>query len=399
MTAPERALRLMFVVPSAQRTGGGDVWLEQLLPHLRAAGTAIAVVFERDGELAAGAASQGCTTVVLPKQDCSASGDDALSELVAPLAGVLGDYQPDVTVFWSPRAQLYGSRAHALAGHPGGSAWVQHVLPSTFWLHRKASAAPTGLVICVSSAVSRRQRGLYPRYPTRVVHPGLDRPPATSSRGAAREQLGCTTAERLIGIVGRVEPWKGQDIAVRMLAELADPDAHLILFGQRRSPTWPRFGDQVEQLARDLGVAGRITFAGHRCDVTQLLPALDVVVCSSRQEGFGLAILEAMAAGVPVVATRCGGPEDIVLHEASGLLVPVDDPAALAGAVRRVLGQPHLVAALTARARSVWRERFTAGCSAGAFLAVTAAVADMPRAEAQPGRPADAVTRRRRRAR
>lgn len=367
MRASVQPRRLMLVVPSARREGGGDIWLDQLLRHLANSAPTLTVVFETYGEMATRAASYGCITKILGGRNGTVRDD--VSALVDPLAGVLAESRPDVTVFWSPRAQLYGSPAHAHAGRPGRTGWVQHVMPSTFWLHRDASALPSELVICVSSAVERRQRELYPGHATRVLHPGLDTSQAPLSQTAARARLGCAIRAPMIGVVGRVEPWKGQDVAARTVATLVERgvDAHLVLLGRRRSPTWPQFGRDVDRLIRELDLAERVTFAGHRCDVAYILPALDVVVCTSREEGFGLAIVEAMAAGVPVVATRCGGTEDILDHESTGLLVPVDDPLALAEAVESVLRQPLLAARLAARARRVWRDRFTAACSANAF--------------------------------
>ncbi len=366
--------RLLLVAPSAQRTGGGDEWLAGLLRHLGRA-DAPAVVFEADGELAGYARCCGCTTLVLPGAGNAASGD--VSGLVAPLAGVLARHRPDVTVFWSPRAQLYGWRAHLLAGRPGRTAWVQHVMPSDFWLHLDASRSPTDLVICVSRAVARRQRELCPQHPTLVVHPGRDAPPASLSRSAARARLGCADAGQLIGVVGRVEPWKGQDIAVRMLAALTAREAavHLVIFGRKRSANWPGFSCEVTALIGELGMTRRVTFAGHCRDVPGLLPALDILVCASREEGFGLAIVEAMAAGVPVVATCCGGPEDIIDHDVTGLLVPAEDPVALADAVSRVLRDPGVGVSLASRARRAWAERFTAAHSAEAFRAAVACLA------------------------
>ena len=334
------------------------------------------MIFEADGELVRHAASYGCDTIVLPRQSCSA--DDRASEFVAPLAEILSVRRPEVTVFWSPRAQLYGSRAHQAAGCPGRTAWVQHVIPSDFWLHRDASMSPTDLVVCVSSAVQRQQRRLYPHNPTRVVHPGIDPPPASLSQEAARARLGRDPVRPLIGLVGRVEPWKGQDLALRMLAVLAEwgVDADMILLGQRHSPTWPEFHAEVDRLIHELGLVDRVTFVGHRGDVRALASALDVLVCASREEGFGLAVLEAVASGVPVVASRCGGPEDIIEHGITGQLVPVEDPTALADAVQRVLRQPRLAARLAIEAKRVWQERFTATRSACEFRATVSDVAD-----------------------
>lgn len=368
MTAGGTGPRVVVVVPSAHRQGGGDVWLEQLLPYLGAALHKPVVVFESDGELVQQARASGWLTEVLPPAD-------AVDGLVQPLSEVLARYRPEVTVFWSPRAQIYGADAHRVAGRPGRTAWVQHVMPSTFWLHREASSQPTDVVICVSHSVQQRQSELYPGYSTCVVHPGVDEsPPRTPTDGDRG------TRPR-IGVVGRIEPWKGQDVAVRMLRILEDrgTTAELWLIGQRRSTTWPEYGGKVEALVDELGVADRVRFTDHREDIPTLLAELDLLICASREEGFGLAIVEAMAAGVPVVVTRCGGPVDIVEHGVNGLLVPPEDPDAIADAVDRLLHDQGLAERLAAAAERTWRSRFTAKQSAGSLLSLIADLADQPR--------------------
>lgn len=362
MTERVRPVELALVVPSARRHGGGDVWLDGLLRYLPRLGVPPLVVFEGAGELVGMAADYGCRPLSLENR-----GGDVMA---SALADLLRAHRPEVTVFWSPRAQVYGSKAHRAAGAPGRTAWVQHVMPSRFWLHQDASALPTDLVICVSSAVERRQCELYPLHPTRVVHPGVDACEAVP-REVARARLGCAAPEFLVGVVGRIEPWKGQDIAVRMLARLAARglDVQLVLLGERCSPSWPGFGPEVAALARGLGLMERVVFPGHVTDVPAVLPALDVLVCASREEGFGLAAVEAMAARVPVVSTRCGGPEDVIEHERTGLLVPVEDPHLLSDAVEHLLVDRGLAAGLAERAGEVWQERFTARSSAEEFLA------------------------------
>ncbi|MGH3875092.1 MAG: glycosyltransferase [Pseudonocardiaceae bacterium] len=356
MTRPREPVELAVVVPSARRAGGGDVWLDGLLRHLPRLGARPLVVFDQHGELVDAAAAYGCRPVVAGPEE---------------LAGVLRANPPGVTVFWSPRAQLYGSIAHRAAGAPGRTAWVQHVMPSDFRLHRDASAIPTDLVLCVSSAVARRQHAWYPQSPTHVLHPGVDLPDVVS-RDTARAKLGCPATGPLIGVVGRIEPWKGQDLALRMLADLVArrPAVRLVLIGQQASPTWPEFGVAVTALTHELGLADRVVFAGHITDASTLLPALDVLVCSSREEGFGLAVIEAMAAGVPVVSTRCGGPDDVIEDGRSGILVQAEAPRDLGRAVERVLSDHELVVQLVTRARNTWRARFTARRSAENLLEV-----------------------------
>jgi glycosyltransferase involved in cell wall biosynthesis len=359
------ALTAMLVVPSARVSGGGDVWLDALLAGLGRHGVAVVAAFEEDGELVRRATEYGCTALVLP-----GNGDNAKRhprQLVSPVADVMAEYRPRVTVFWSPRAQVYGALAHQQAGRPGRTAWVQHVIPSRFWLHQAASGSPSDLVICVSRAVQARQEHLYPGPATAVVHPGVDAPERPLPRRAARHALGISGEGPAVGVVGRIEPWKGQDIAVRMLARLTSTTCSLILIGDRHSASWPGFTPEVDVLAAELGVADRVVFTGHRHDAARLLHGLDVLVCASREEGFGLAVLEAAAAGVPVVATRCGGPEDMLDHEVTGLLVPPEDPAALAEAVEAIFASPTAAARMTGNAQQLYWQRLTAAHGTARF--------------------------------
>jgi glycosyltransferase involved in cell wall biosynthesis len=366
----------LFVVPSAKRAGGGDIWIDTLLSAIGDHGVQASVAFEEDGELARRATLYGCDVTVLDADSRNPGG--GLEELVAPLAELFASRKPQVSVFWSPRAQVYGAAAHRTAGRPGRTAWVQHVLPSGFWLHQAASDAPSDRVICVSQAVRVRQEQLYPASRTVVIHPGVSAPRNSMSKSAARKTRGLDAHGALVGVVGRIEPWKGQDIAVRMLAESPSVTCSLALIGERRSTTWPDYTRQVEALARDLGVADRVTFTGHVADSASVLPALDVLVCASREEGFSLAVLEAMAAGIPVVATRCGGPEDMIEHEVTGLLVPPGNPSALANAIGRVLRNGTLSSQLAGRARALHAQRFTSHQAAARFAAALAELAADP---------------------
>src|SRR6185295_18528307 len=112
--------------------------------------------------------------------------------------------------------------------------------------------------------------------------------------------------------------------------------------------------------AERLGVADRVQLLGDRSDVPDVLAALDVFVLPSRTEGMSNALLEAMAAGLPVVATAVGGNPEVVAPDGSGLLVPPDDPEAMAAAVARLLAAPAEAARLGAAARRRVEESFGA---------------------------------------
>jgi glycosyltransferase involved in cell wall biosynthesis len=128
------------------------------------------------------------------------------------------------------------------------------------------------------------------------------------------------------------------------------PDLRLVLIG----------GGALEQALRDqaaaLGVCGRVVFAGARAQVAPLLPALDVFLLPSLTEGLSIALLEAAAAALPIVATAVGGTPEIVRHGETGLLVPPADGVALRLAVQQLLSDPQESQAMGRRARE-WVER------------------------------------------
>jgi glycosyltransferase involved in cell wall biosynthesis len=149
--------------------------------------------------------------------------------------------------------------------------------------------------------------------------------PATPPE-AVREKLGLPPDALVIGTVARIDPVKGIRYIVEAFRLLYDenPRAHLVLAGDGEDRP------ALETVAREYGIADRIHFLGHRTDVPDLLHAMDVFALPSLNEGYGKAIVEAMCAGRPVVATRVGGVPALIKDGETGLLVPPADPAALA---------------------------------------------------------------------
>jgi len=151
---------------------------------------------------------------------------------------------------------------------------------------------------------------------------------------------------RCIGTVARLVREKNYPLLLRAVAGMADID--LIFVGD---------GPLRDELERQAGP--RVQFLGQRTDVAKLLAGFDVFVLSSNTEGMSIALLEAMAAGCPIVVTAVGGNTELIQHEVTGLVVPPDDESALRAAIERLLADRSLAARLGAAAREIARQRYS----------------------------------------
>lgn len=153
---------------------------------------------------------------------------------------------------------------------------------------------------------------------------------------SARARLGAPLSGFHVGCVARLSPEKDHATLLAAFAAFrrARPDAHLTLIGDGALRA------ALEQEAAKLGLGGAVTFAGTRRDVPALLAGFDVFALASRTEGISLTLLEAAAAGLPLVATRVGGNAEVLCDGETGLLVPPGAPAALAGALAALASRP-----------------------------------------------------------
>jgi glycosyltransferase involved in cell wall biosynthesis len=168
----------------------------------------------------------------------------------------------------------------------------------------------------------------------RVLHNGVKPPPlpAVGDRAAARLALGLPPDAFVVGAVGRLDPVMCLDVVIQATAALRGrcENTTLVLVGE--GPHRTRLEGEVGRL----GLGDTVKFAGYRSDVRAVMPAFDVFVNASSTEGISLTILEAMSAGLPVVATAVGGTPEIVVDGETGLLVPAGNPQALAQAILEV---------------------------------------------------------------
>jgi glycosyltransferase involved in cell wall biosynthesis len=212
-----------------------------------------------------------------------------------------------------------------------------------------------------------------PRHRIHVVPNGWDGRAPGWDRHAARQALGAPPDRFLIGWVARLIPIKAANVFLRALAELRDVPwlAAVVGDGAERC--------RLERLAAALGLSSRVAFHGNVDDAARLFPAFDVFVLSSRTEGTPIVLFEAMAAGVPIVATAVGGVPDVV-SGTEALLVPAQDPVALAQAIRAVLLDPRAAQARVTAARARLTRDFTVARWVAGYDAVYQQVARRRRA-------------------
>jgi len=198
------------------------------------------------------------------------------------------------------------------------------------------------MVTCCSEAVRQFVLSRFSADPDKCVtiHNGIPTGQFRLAEGIPREYFGLNPLSMAIGTICRLEePKKGLGVLLQALAILLKHHRHvpwqLLIVGD--GPSRNSLSAQCAQL----GIEDHVVFAGERQDVPQILSNLDIFVLPSRYEGFGIAIIEAMAAGLPVIASAVGGIPEVVVHGQTGWLVPPGDPAALAQAIAQCAASPE----------------------------------------------------------
>jgi glycosyltransferase involved in cell wall biosynthesis len=175
-----------------------------------------------------------------------------------------------------------------------------------------------------------------------------------------RHELGLPAAARLVVVASRLTRLKGIEYFLEAAAALKPryPDVRFLVVGET-SPPDPAYLQHLERLAELLGVAERLVFTGRRSDIPAVLGAADVAVMPSLNEALSNVVLESMAAGAPIVATRVGGTPEALTDGVTGLLVPPGNAGAIAAAVSRLLDDRTLACRLGCAARERIADRFS----------------------------------------
>lgn len=366
-------MRVVHVVLSMD-VGGLERVVLDLVREGRAAGQQLTVVcLEHPGALAPQIESLGVNVLSTGKRP-------GLSlRTVANLRRVLLNLRPDIIhthqlgALAHVRAAFYGRKRPAVVHTEHGKHYAQRRRNR---LLGRFGSGGADRFFCVSGDVAAEVRNcrVAPACRISVVPNGIDVAKFAYPKDDrnVRKELGISDDAPIIGTVGRLAEVKRQDILIRGFVEIARqfPKAHLMLVGD--GP----LGGQLRGLAADLGVAEKVHFAGYQAEPAAFVRAMNVFALTSRSEGMPLSVLEAWAAGVPVVASRVGGLTELIGQNSTGLLFDNGDVTGFSDSVVRLLRDGDLRQEIITAARHRVETEFDLRVMAGRYHTAYLALAD-----------------------
>ena len=313
------------------RHGGAETFFVRLALALHRVGHKQRLIIRRDAERARALRDGG-----LPPAELPFGGVLDLGTRLG-LRRILREYRPEVVLTWMSRATRLCPRGDFVhVGRLGGYYDLKY--------YRRCDHL-IGNTRDIVAYVTRAG------WPESRIHYLPNFVPEMTAAPVARASLDTPEGAPLALALGRLHPNKGFDVLIEALARA--PGIHLWLAGEGEDRA------QLEARAQRLGVAGRVRFLGWREDTAALLAACDMLVCPSRHEPLGNVVIEAWAAGRPVIAASSAGPAALIRDGVSGVLVPIDDAAALACAMIQLAESRALRAELAAAGRAAHASAFS----------------------------------------
>ena len=354
--APEprsrRPLVVVHVVLSLDLGGLERVVLDLTREGIGRGQRVVVLCLERSGLLAPPAEALGAQVVSVHKPPGLRLGT------IGRIRAVLRAVDPDIIHTHQLGALFYTGPAsrcpivHTEHGKSGGDSrrrrWLKRV--AAYYASRFCGVSGDIMAEAVASRIVSRRKAC-------VLPNGIDtgRFADRGGRPVVRREFGIPAHAPVVGTVGRLSEIKRQDLLIRAFARvrMAVPDAHLLLVG-----AGPMMG-ALGELAAGLGLGECVHFTGYQPEPERLYQSFDVFALTSRSEGMPLAVLEAWATGLPVVATRVGGLPEMFGNAGAGVLVEPDDEVGMASALADLLANPERVRALGEAGRQRVEERYS----------------------------------------
>ncbi len=355
-------MRVVYVSPHATRGGAERVTMDLIALHDPNEVEPIAI-FLRGGPLVEEARHLGAQALVMavPSMRNVLAAERAKRALAQRLVILKADLVHAVMAW----GHGYAGAAASLAKVP--AVWFQHDIPN--WRRPEsflAALTPARRILANSALTANAQHRFNPRrIKIEVVHPGTRIPtePRAERRARGRAALGFGDDDYVVGLVARLARGKGHPTLLRAAQSLcaARADASVVVAGGTLFGVDPDYPAELQRLAAALGIAHQVVFVGPVDDVGDVISALDVAVhVPDGPESFGLAVVEAMAAGTAVVAADAGAVREIVEPGVTALLVPPGDHEALATALLALHDDPETRERIARAGAEAARDRFDA---------------------------------------
>ncbi|MGH7669947.1 MAG: glycosyltransferase [Gemmatimonadaceae bacterium] len=257
------------------------------------------------------------------------------------LRALLKERKPDFVMCHSAWSYSLFAATARRAGYPVGF-WLHDAVRGTHWTERWARLRAPNIVLYNSDFTGLAVRRVFPHAHAELLHCPVSPPAVRTTREAVRREFGVPPETAVIVQVGRLERWKGHALLLHALGFLGDLRGwECWIVGGAQRTAEKSYEAQLKNLVVSRGVRTRVRFLGERDDVGSILAAADVFCQPNAQaEPFGVAIIEALYAGVPVVATDMGGPSEIIGGRGCGILVPPRRPDEFAQALRSLIENP-----------------------------------------------------------
>lgn len=376
----------LIVIIGSLNVGGAERHVVSILPKLAASGWSIQVITLTTKGVLAPLLEKGgipVTALLTPwhtkffeKFPERISQILRISTYIVKLALILRREKKSLLHFFLPESYVVGMLAAKLVRFSGHTIMSRRSLNNyqrrrkgIGWFEEKLHAK-TSAILCNSLAVIanlKTEKGV-PGDRIHLIYNGIDTTPFLSfhPRLEVRKKLGITQDAFVMIKVANLIPYKGHADLLQALASIKQslPQVwHLICVGQDNG-----IGSQLKQLAARLGLSKHILWLGSRSDIPAVLCSADLGILCSHEEGFSNAILEGMAAGLPMVVTDVGGNKEAVVHTETGYVVPAKDSVALAQAILQLTSDPNKVLQFGRAARERVNQCFSLDACVQAYI-------------------------------
>lgn len=334
--------KLLIIMPSGNPLGGAEEALIHLAKGRRIANLELAIVFLEKGPLVETFAQLGVFVSVISARRIRNLG--RLVKCWGEIRRLIDEQKPDLVLSWMTKAHLYAGIPAWLGKVP--AAYFQMGLPESGLIDRLSRLLPAvGALACSEFAAAEQRK--FVRCPVLAVPLAADRERFIQalqvSPSEMKARLGFDPDRPLVGIAGRLQKWKGMHLFAQAMVEVARqrPDCQLVIVGgihQMESGYY----DYLKGLIEEIGLKDQIRMAGLQTQIPRWMQAMDVFVHASEREPFGIVVVEAMTLGKCVIATKPGGPAEIIQDGENGLLVEHGDIPGLSASVLRFLNDQEL---------------------------------------------------------